>query len=201
MTEDGVLELARAIAAVPGPESFNGGAVQRQAHIQVILNEALGVGGAKPTIPPAEAAAAWANAVRAEWSAYVEANPELKAMHAVAVALMVDDGYGMEPEPICSVPGQKPPIAMVDGKEAICFDWGIAQAFPLSAIYVDKVRTVQSAAARVAKALTDAAVKAPPEWPVRIATGETFNSIEEMEQSPINAVQEMAKAMRGVHQP
>lgn len=203
MTELEVLELARTIAAAPGQDNFNGGAVQRQAHIHVILLKALekakaAVGGqaAKPVITPAAALDAWADAVRAEWLAYVDADPELKAQHAVAKELMIEDGYGMEPEPVCGLPGVKPTVAIVDGKEAVCFDHSMRQATPLSAIYTNKVRTVQSAAARVAKALTEEAAKSPPEWPIKIASGETFNSIEEMEQSPIAGVREMAKAMR-----
>lgn len=139
---------------------------------------------------------AWAEAIRAEWMAFVETDPELKAQHAVAVALMRDDGYTMEQEPICGLPGAKPMVAVIDGREAVCFDHSMTRATPLSAIYVNKVRVVQSAAARVAKALAEEAVKQPAEWPISIATGETFNSVEEMERSPINAVREMAKLMR-----
>lgn len=198
MTEADILELARTIAAVPGVESFKGGAHHRQARIQVILNEAMGIveQHPKPIITPAAALEAWANAVRAEWRGYVDANPELKAQHAVALELMREDGYTMDPEPVCGLPGIKQTVAYVEGKEAVCYDHSMRQATPLSAIYTSKVRVVQSAAARVAKALTEEAVKAPPEWPITIASGETFNSIEEMERSPIHAVQEMAKAMR-----
>lgn len=145
---------------------------------------------------PAALGLLWANAVRAEWLAFVEKDPELKAQHAVALELMREDGYTMEPDPVCGLPGAKAPVAIVDGKEAICYSWAMGQASPLSAIYTNKVRTVQSAAARVAKALAEEAVKAPPEWPIRIATGETFHSIAEMEQSPIDAVRELATLMR-----
>lgn len=227
MTEDAVLELARKIAAVPGPENFKGGAVQRQARIQVILNEAFGIFGKTPMpssgTPQDRALQAlraiaearggnngetidrtvvrmltvmWADAVRAEWRAFVDADPQLKAQHAVALELMREDGYTMDDEPVCSLPGAKPMVAIVDGKEAICFDRSIMQVTPLSAIYTSKVRVVQSAAARVAKALTEEAVKQPPEWPITTANGETFNSIEEMERSPTDAVREIAKAMR-----
>lgn len=102
---------------------------------------------------------AWADAVRAEWQAFVDADPELKAQHAVALELMREEGYTMEQDPVCGQPGLKPYVAIVDGKEAVCFDWSMTQATPLSAIYTNKVRIVQSAAARVAKALTEEAVK------------------------------------------
>lgn len=139
---------------------------------------------------------AWANAVRAEWQAFVDADPELKAQHAVAKELMREDGYTMEQDPICGLPGAKPMVAIVDGKEAVCLDHSMAQVTPLSAIYVNKVRIVQSAAARASKALMEEAAKTPAQWPIKIASGETFNSIEEMEQSPIDAVKEMAHKMR-----
>jgi hypothetical protein len=109
---------------------------------------------------------AWADAVRAEWKAYVDADPELKAQHAVAGVLMSNDGYdGTEPV-VCGVPGAKPFVCVVDGKESICLDWSMRQAVPLSAIYVDKVRTVQAAAervalARAAKALAEEASAQP----------------------------------------
>lgn len=141
-------------------------------------------------------AVAWGNAVRAEWQAFVDADPDLKAQHAVAEELRREDGYTMEQDPICMVPGTKPSVAVFEGKEIVCIDYSMTQVTPLSAIYVNKVRIVQSAAARVAKRLAEEAVKEPPSWPLTIASGETFNSIEEMEQCPIEAVKEMAKMMR-----
>lgn len=139
---------------------------------------------------------AWAESVRAEWQAFVDVDPELKAQHAVAKELMIEDGYTMGQEPICGLPGVKPMVAIVDGKEAVCIDYSMAQVTPLSAIYVNKVRIVQSAAARVSKDLAEEAVKQPPEWPIKISSGETFNSVEEMEQSPIDAVKDMARMMK-----
>lgn len=144
------------------------------------------------------AAEMWINTIRAEWQAYVDADPELKAQHEVALELMKEDGYGLDrmAEPICMLPGMKPMIAKVDNQEAVCVDYCMAQVMPLSSIYVNRVRLVQSAAARVAKRLAEEAAKEPPSWPITIASGETFNSIEEMEASPIDAVKDMAKMMK-----
>lgn len=136
----------------------------------------------------------WTDAVRAEWQGFVDRYPELKAQTEVAKELMKEEGYDIDP--ICMTPGQKAFIAKVDNQEAVCVDFCMPQVMPLSSIYVNRVRLVQSAAARVAKRLAEEAVKAPPEWPITIASGETFNSIEEMEASPIEAVKEMAKMMR-----
>lgn len=117
---------------------------------------------------------AWIEAVRAEFQTFVDQDPELKAQHAIALELMKEEHYG-DMDPICMMPGQKPMIAKVDNLEAVCVDHCMAQVMPLSAIYVNRVRLVQSAAARVAKALAEEAVKQPPEWPITIANGETFN--------------------------
>lgn len=141
----------------------------------------------------------WTDAVRAEWQGFVDRYPELKAQTEVAKELMKEEGYDIDP--ICMTPGQKAFIAKVDNQEAVCVDFCMPQVMPLSSIYVNRVRLVQSAAARVAKRLAEEAVKAPPEWPITIASGETFNSLEEMEECPIEAVKEMAKMMRDAGPP
>lgn len=171
--QERALEAVRAIAAAHGA---NDGETVDRAVVRML-------------------AVMWADAVRAEWQSFVDADPELKAQHAVGKELMRADGFDVA-DSICGLPGHKPFVAVVDGKEAVCYDWSMRQVTPLSAIYTDKVRTVQNAAARVAQALKEAAVKAPPEWPIVLANGETFNSIEEMEASPTLGVQEIAKAMR-----
>lgn len=138
----------------------------------------------------------WANAVRAEWMAFVDADPELKAQHAVALELMKDEGYTMDTDPVCMLPGMKPMVAVVDGKESVCVDYCLSQVTPLSAIYVNRVRLVQSAAARVAKRLAEEAAKDPnQEWPIKTAAGEVFNSIEEMKASPNEFIRGLAESM------
>lgn len=139
-------------------------------------------------------AIAWSEAVRAEWRDYVATDPELTAQVAIAEELMRADGYTSDP--VCMPVGQKPMIATVDGREAVAVDYCMGNVMPLSAIYTDRVRTVQSAAARVGKALLEAVLKAPMEWPITIASGETFNSLDDMERSPSFAVREVAQALR-----
>lgn len=142
-------------------------------------------------------AQAWGAAVRVEWHDFVAADPELTAQIAVARELMRADGYTMEAEPLCGLPGIKPAVATVDGKECYCADHSMVQVTPLSAIYVNKVREVMDAAARVSQALAEEAAKDPnQEWPIKTAAGEVFNSIEEMEASPNEFVRGLAKQMR-----
>lgn len=171
-----VLEAVRAIAMADGVNTDQGETVARA------MVKLLGI--------------AWCHAVRQEWQAFVDADPELQAQHAVALELMREDGFTMADEPICGLPGQPASVVKVDGIETVCVDYCMPQVTPLSAIYVDKVRTVQSAAARVSKRLMEEAAKEPQAWPMQIASGETFNSIEEMEQCPIDAVREAARMMR-----
>ena len=105
---------------------------------------------------------AYFDAVRVEWTNWCEANPELKGHIAVAKELMRDAGYG-DMDPICGLLGVKPYIAKVDGLEAVSFEHSMVNPMPLSAIFLNKVREVMDAAAKVAAA--DAA-KPEPEKPV-----------------------------------
>jgi hypothetical protein len=93
---------------------------------------------------------AWADAVRAEWQAHVDTVPDMAAKAAVAKELMIADGYDMN-EPIVMAPGMKPAIAPVDGKEAICVDYCMAQVSPLSALYMVKVVEALGIAEKVAE--------------------------------------------------
>lgn len=143
---------------------------------------------------------AWAEAVRAEWQAFVDADPELKAQHAVALELMREDGYGEDrmPDPICMMPpGTKAFIVRFDNQETVAVDSCMAQVTPFSALYTDRVRLVQSAAARVAKAMAEEAAKEDPKggWPIKTAAGEVFNSIEDMKASPNEFVRGLAESI------
>lgn len=169
-----VLDAVRAIVLSEGVDANQGETVERA------MVKLLGL--------------AWCESVRAEFQVFVDMDPELKAQHAVALELMREDRY--DNDPICMQPGMKAWIVKVDNQEAVAVDYCLAQVMPLSAIYVNRVRIVQSAAARVSKALMEEAAKAPAEWPIKIASGETFNSIEEMEASPIDAVRKAAVMMR-----
>lgn len=108
---------------------------------------------------PAMAREVWANAVRAEWLAYIDTDPELKVQHTIALQLMRDGGHMMASaqEPLLSF-AEEPMI--VDGQKVLWVEGLAARARPLSAFYFDKVRHVQSAAARAAEA---AKAKAPLE--------------------------------------
>lgn len=147
-TSTDVLDMVRAVATVNGVDTAQGETIDR-ATVKLL-------------------SIAWGDAVRAEWQAFVDADPELKAQHAVAKELMREDGYTMEPEPICGLPGAAPLVAKVDGLDAVCFDHSMAQVTPLSAIYVNKVRIVQSAAARLSMASAEEAAKQQPEWDAMI---------------------------------
>lgn len=172
--QDQALDVVRSIAAAHGAN--NGETVDRMV-IRIFAN-------------------GWINAVRAEWQAYVDADPELKAQHEIAVELMREDCFEEGLDPICMMPGQKAFIAKVDNQEAVCVDYCMAQVMPLSSIYVNRVRLVQSAAARVAERLAKEAAKDPnQEWPIKTAAGEVFNSIEEMKASPNEFIRGLAEAM------
>lgn len=137
----------------------------------------------------------WANAVRAQWEDFVAADPELTAQHAVALELMKEEGYG-DLNPVCMIPGRQAMIAKVDNQEAVCVDHCMAQVMPLSSIYVNRVRLVQSAAARVADRLAKEAAKDPDQsWPIKTAGGEVFNSIEEMKASTNEFIRGLAESM------
>ncbi len=142
-------------------------------------------------------AVAWCEAVRGEWRDFVAANDELTAQIEVARELMRADGYVMENEPICGLPGVPVQVAKFDGRDCYCIDHSMVQVTPLSAIYVNRVREVMNAAATVSKRLAEEAAKDPnTTWPIRTAAGEVFNSIEEMEASPNEFVRGLAASMR-----
>lgn len=95
-------------------------------------------------------AVAWADAVREEWQNWLKANPLLADAYEVAMVLMREDGYTEEiGDPICGLPGAEPLVATVDGKKAVCYDRSMANATPLSAIYVNKVKAVVDAVEKV----------------------------------------------------
>ena len=98
----------------------------------------------------------WADSIRDQWQGFCSVNPELKAQMAIAEELMKQERY--TDDPICLPPGMKPMVAMVDGKEAVSFEHSMALAMPLSAMFVNKVAEVMTAAANVA----DAAKQAEP---------------------------------------
>lgn len=111
------------------------------------------------------------DAVRDEWQHFVDADPVLKSRLAVAKELMQAESYG-ELDPICSVPGIKPMIAMVGDKEVICLDYSMKGSAPLSAIFTNRVSQVLDAAAKVeatqlreAEAASAAEQPAPPQTP------------------------------------
>ena len=110
---------------------------------------------------------AYFDAVRAEWQGWFDADPVLKADIVVARQLMADAGYdGMDP--ICGVPGTKPMIAKVDNLEAVSFEHSMHGAMPLSAIFLNRVREVREAtakveAARLAAAASTSEPQAPPQ--------------------------------------
>ena len=89
------------------------------------------------------------DAVRDEWQHVLDAHPEIKHRAAIAKVVMADSGY-VDVDPICSPPGLKPYIAVVDGKESICFDYSMATIMPLSAIFTNRVSEVLDAAEKVA---------------------------------------------------
>jgi hypothetical protein len=90
------------------------------------------------------------DAVREEWkAAYTAAGLENEV--TAARQLMAADGYKdpVEFEPICGMPGAKPMICKVDGKDAVAFTHSMGQMMPLSAYYTDKVREAIDIAAMV----------------------------------------------------
>ena len=91
---------------------------------------------------------AWGDAIRDQWNGFCEANPELKAQVAIARELMVDAGYA-DGDPICGPPGVEAYIAMVGDKKAVCYEFSIVNAMPLSAIFANRVSEVMDAAAKV----------------------------------------------------
>ena len=94
---------------------------------------------------------AWGDAIRDQWNGFCEVNQELKVQVAVARVLMTEAGY-TEGDPICGPPGVEPFICMFDGKKAVCYDYSMVNAMPLSAIFANKVADVMNAAAKVAAA-------------------------------------------------
>lgn len=93
---------------------------------------------------------AYFDAVRAEWQGWLEADPTMKADAEVAKQMMADAGY--TGDPICGMPGAEPMFATVDGLKSISFEHSMKGTMPLSAIFLNKVREVKDAAARVAAA-------------------------------------------------
>jgi hypothetical protein len=90
------------------------------------------------------------DAYRDEWRGWV-AELHLENELEVAKRMMRDEAYTEEMfDVICGRPGSKPQIAMVDGKEAVCFEYmATAGPMPLSAYFVDKVREAIDIAAKV----------------------------------------------------
>lgn len=99
------------------------------------------------------------DAIREEWkTTYTASGLE----HEVAVArkLMADDGYNNfteDDEPICGMPGQKPYVATVDGKEAVVYSQSMFGLMPLSAYFTEKVRQAIDIAAMVGEEIKAAA--------------------------------------------
>jgi hypothetical protein len=105
---------------------------------------------------------AWADSIRAEWQKVLDANPDMKPMLAAAKEMIKLAGYDEKQfgDPICMPPGMKAMICMVDKVEAVCIDYTMSFATPLSAIYVDKVREALDIADKV-KALSEKAEEKP----------------------------------------
>lgn len=91
---------------------------------------------------------AWADAIRQEWKAHVEATPSLQGYLEVAKAMMLNDGYNMD-DPIVGVPGAVPMVAKIDGHEAVCYNHSMNGATTLSAVYLSKVLAVMRVADEV----------------------------------------------------
>lgn len=107
---------------------------------------------------------AYFDAVRAEWVGWCEADPVLKGQLAVATKLMADAGYN--DDPVCGLPGVEPMVAIVDGLKAISFEHTMrAAVMPLSAIFLNKVREVMTAAEAVTAATQSAPAEEPPAPP------------------------------------
>ena len=86
---------------------------------------------------------AYFDSVRDEWYDWVKADPKMISASIVARELMKNDNYNVNDDPICGMPGVKPYICKIDDKEAICFDWSMANTVvPLSALYVNKAKEV-----------------------------------------------------------
>lgn len=81
---------------------------------------------------------AWADSVRDAWQAILDGNPNLKVLDGVAKTVMDGDCY--TGNPICLPPGMKAFVCTVDNEAAVCLDYSMAYAVPLSSIYCDKVR-------------------------------------------------------------
>jgi hypothetical protein len=96
---------------------------------------------------------AFLDAIRQEWySAAKEA--DLESHLAVAREWMKTDGYGDHlGDPVCGLPGLRPYICTVDGKEAVCIDMLPHPLTPLSAIYTNKVREAVEIAEKVSVAV------------------------------------------------
>jgi hypothetical protein len=90
---------------------------------------------------------AWAESVRDAWKAIVDGNPNLKALDAAARTMMAEHQY--DGDPICMPPGQEAFICTVGDKKAVCLDYSMAYAIPLSSIYADKVREAMDKAEAV----------------------------------------------------
>ena len=109
-------------------------------------------------------AIAWADAVRDEWQNWIKANPLLQDAYAVALVLMREDGYTESlGDPVVGWPGYEPCVANVDGRKCVCYEQAMINATPLSAIYVNKVKTVVDAVEKVEAEKAKAAAAAPAE--------------------------------------
>ena len=93
---------------------------------------------------------AYCDAVREEFENAVKAaGSECVFDLSVAKQMMKDDGFITNP--ICSIPGMKPMVAKVDLVEVVSFEDSMGLVVPLSAIYLNKVRSVTEVCAKLAK--------------------------------------------------
>lgn len=88
----------------------------------------------------------WADAVRDAWKEIIDNNPNLKELDATGRAMMIEDRY--QGDPICMPLGVQAYVCVVDDKKAVCLDYSMPVAIPLSAIYADKVRRAMDEAER-----------------------------------------------------
>jgi hypothetical protein len=110
--------------------------------IETIVRDTLSIAWAESV------SIAWAESVRDAWAKIIDANKGLLPAVEAAKKLMVEDSYINLNDPICMPPGMKPYICTVDGKEAVCLDFSMSCAVPLSSIYVDKVMKAMDEAER-----------------------------------------------------
>lgn len=95
---------------------------------------------------------AWCDAVREVWEGWAK-HPEVAPLMPIAKELIEKSGYPHERfhDPICMPPGMKAFIVKVDDEEAVCLDYSMGYATPLSAIYANKIRETIDLAGEYAK--------------------------------------------------